>query len=114
MALVNLLCAGWSGLVFLFLYIPIVLLVVYSFNASELNVIRGGFSFEWYGKLWLNAPLIQRARTRSYSCFRQPQRRNAAPMKTMKMERNCPAEIHPTDHAGSGSRKNSPTIRSTA
>ena len=58
MALVNLLCAGWSGLAFLFLYIPIVLLVVYSFNASELSFIWGGFSFEWYGKLWHNAPLI--------------------------------------------------------
>ena len=58
MALVNLLCAGWSGLVFLFLYVPIILLVVYSFNASELSFIWGGFSFEWYGKLWHNAPLI--------------------------------------------------------
>ena len=58
MPLVNLLCAGWSGLVFLFLYIPIILLVVYSFNASELSFIWGGFSFEWYGKLWHNAPLL--------------------------------------------------------
>ena len=61
MALVNLLCAGWSWLVFLFLYIPIILLVVYSFNASELSVIWGGFSFEWYEKLWHNAPLIDSA-----------------------------------------------------
>ncbi len=58
MPLVNLLCAGWSGLVFLFLYIPIILLVVYSFNASDLISVWGGFSFEWYGKLWHNAPLI--------------------------------------------------------
>ena len=58
MPLVTLLCAGWSGLVFLFLYIPIILLVVYSFNASELSFIWGGFSFEWYGKLWHNAPLL--------------------------------------------------------
>ena len=58
MPLVNLLCAGWTGLVFLFLYIPIILLVVYSFNASELSFIWGGFSLEWYGKLWHNGPLI--------------------------------------------------------
>ena len=58
MGLVNLLCAGWSGLVFLFLYIPIVLLVVYSFNASDLISIWGGFSTEWYVKLWNNGPLI--------------------------------------------------------
>ncbi len=61
MALVNLLCAGWSGLVFLFLYIPIILLVVYSFNASELSFIWRGFSLEWYEKLWHNAPLIDSA-----------------------------------------------------
>ncbi len=62
MPLVNLLCAGWSGLVFLFLYIPIILLVVYSFNASELSFIWGGFSFEWYGRLWHNTPLIEAAK----------------------------------------------------
>ncbi len=59
MPLVNLLCAGWSGVVFLFLYIPIILLVVYSFNASELSFIWGGFSLEWYSKLWQNGPLIE-------------------------------------------------------
>ena len=62
MPLVNLLCAGWSGLVFLFLYIPIILLVVYSFNASELSFIWAGFSFEWYGRLWHNTPLIEAAK----------------------------------------------------
>ena len=58
MHLVNLLCAGWSGVVFLFLYIPIVLLVVYSFNASDLISVWGGFSTAWYVKLWNNAPLL--------------------------------------------------------
>jgi len=62
MPLVNLLCAGWSGMVFLFLYIPIILLVVYSFNASELSFIWEGFSFEWYGKLWRNTALIDAAK----------------------------------------------------
>jgi spermidine/putrescine transport system permease protein len=58
MALVNFLCAGWSGVVFLFLYIPIILLVVYSFNKSELSVVWGGFSLDWYRALWENGPLI--------------------------------------------------------
>lgn len=62
MALVNALCAGWSGLVFLFLYIPIILLVVYSFNKSEMSVEWGGFTFEWYEKLWNNGPLIEAAK----------------------------------------------------
>ena len=58
MPLVNLLCAGWSGLVFLFLYIPIILLVVYSFNASELSFIWGGFSLEWYASVIQNHSLL--------------------------------------------------------
>ncbi len=61
MRLVDMLCAGWTGMVFLFLYIPIILLVVYSFNASELSFIWGGFSFEWYVRLWRNTPLIDAA-----------------------------------------------------
>jgi len=34
-----------------FLYLPIVLLVVYSFNASRLVTVWGGFSTRWYGPL---------------------------------------------------------------
>lgn len=58
MALVNWLCGGWAMLVFAFLYLPILLLVVYSFNESDLNVIWTGFTFDWYAKLWNNQPLI--------------------------------------------------------
>ena len=58
MALVNWLCGGWTALVFLFLYLPIVLLVVYSFNASDLVSEWGGFSFQWYGRFWNNTQLI--------------------------------------------------------
>jgi putrescine transport system permease protein len=36
---------------FLFLYLPMVTLIVYSFNKSPLPAIWGGFTFEWYGKL---------------------------------------------------------------
>ncbi|EYF05979.1 ABC transporter permease [Chondromyces apiculatus] len=52
MRLVNLLLSGWTGLVFLFLYLPIVLLVVYSFNASRLAIVWEGFTFRWYEQLW--------------------------------------------------------------
>ena len=58
MPLVNLLCGTWSWLVFAFLYLPIILLVVFSFNKSELVSVWEGFSFEWYGKLWENTTLI--------------------------------------------------------
>ncbi len=36
---------------FVFLYAPIVSLVVYSFNASKLVTVWGGFSTKWYGEL---------------------------------------------------------------
>ena len=34
-----------------FLYIPIVILIIYSFNESRLVTVWGGFSTKWYGKL---------------------------------------------------------------
>jgi putrescine transport system permease protein len=39
------------GLGFGFLYLPIAVLVAYSFNASRLVTIWGGFSTRWYGAL---------------------------------------------------------------
>jgi putrescine transport system permease protein len=42
-----------------FLYVPIFLLVLFSFNASRLVTVWGGFSTQWYGSIWLNAPLMQ-------------------------------------------------------
>lgn len=50
--LVNLLLGGWSGVVFAFLYLPILLLIVYSFNDSKLSVVWEGFTFKWYRQLW--------------------------------------------------------------
>ena len=32
-----------------FLYIPLVVLVIYSFNESKLVTVWGGFSTKWYG-----------------------------------------------------------------
>ena len=39
-------------LVFLFLYAPIFLLIVFSFNAGESNSVWEGFSFHWYKELF--------------------------------------------------------------
>ena len=36
---------------FAFLYLPILILVIYSFNASKLVTVWGGFSTKWYGEL---------------------------------------------------------------
>jgi len=48
---INWLLGGWSGVVFLFLYLPMIPLVVYSFNASRGGVKWGGFTFGWYTAL---------------------------------------------------------------
>lgn len=49
----------WTALVFVFLYLPIVVLVAYSFNRSRLNILWEGFTLKWYEQLWSNAPLIR-------------------------------------------------------
>jgi spermidine/putrescine transport system permease protein len=41
-------------IVFLALYLPIITLVVYSFNASTSLAVWGGFSLDWYAKAWAN------------------------------------------------------------
>ncbi len=43
---------------FAFLYIPILLLVLYSFNASRLVTVWAGFSTQWYGALLENDQLL--------------------------------------------------------
>jgi putrescine transport system permease protein len=48
------LSAGVLVLGFSFLYVPIALLVVYSFNASRLVTVWAGFSTRWYGELARN------------------------------------------------------------
>ena len=39
---------------FSFLYIPIILLILFSFNESRLVTVWGGFSTKWYGELLQN------------------------------------------------------------
>lgn len=46
------------GLGLAFLYLPIVLLVVYSFNASRLVTVWGGFSTRWYSALFRDEQML--------------------------------------------------------
>ena len=46
---------------FAFLYIPIVSLVVFSFNKSKLVTVWGGFSTKWYGELLGNQQVLDAA-----------------------------------------------------
>jgi putrescine transport system permease protein len=44
-----------------FLYLPIAILVIYSFNASRLVAVWGGWSTHWYAELFNDAPLLDAA-----------------------------------------------------
>ena len=46
---------------FAFLYLPMVILVIYSFNASKLVTVWGGFSTKWYGELLQNDAFLDAA-----------------------------------------------------
>ncbi|NNM71468.1 ABC transporter permease [Enterovirga aerilata] len=46
-----------------FLYVPLALVVLYSFNGSRLVTVWGGFSTRWYGALLANEPLKEAAWT---------------------------------------------------
>jgi len=46
---------------FAFLYLPIVILVIFSFNASKLVTVWGGFSTQWYSSLFRNQAFIDAA-----------------------------------------------------
>jgi len=46
---------------FSFLYVPILLLIIYSFNESRLVTVWSGFSTKWYGELLDNSGIINAA-----------------------------------------------------
>ena len=47
------------ALVFIFLFLPIIILVIYSFNTSKMNIIFEGFTFEWYKTMLTNTDLLE-------------------------------------------------------
>ncbi|MBN2885866.1 MAG: ABC transporter permease subunit [Chromatiaceae bacterium] len=53
----------WTLLAFgyAFLYVPILLLILYSFNESRLVTVWSGFSLKWYGELLHNRQLLDAA-----------------------------------------------------
>ena len=44
-----------------FLYLPIVILVIYSFNASRLVTIWGGWSLRWYSEFFHDQAMLDAA-----------------------------------------------------
>ena len=48
----------YVGLVYAFLYLPIIVVVLFSFNTSRLNIQFEGFTLEWYSKMFQNELLM--------------------------------------------------------
>jgi spermidine/putrescine transport system permease protein len=53
----------FMALVFLFLYAPIFVLIVFSFNALKSRTVWGGFSLQWYIQLFHNTRILDALRT---------------------------------------------------
>ena len=51
--LISVLCFGFA-----FFYVPILSMMVYSFNGSRLATVWGGFSSKWYMALWTNKQVV--------------------------------------------------------
>lgn len=53
----------YSALIFLFLYAPIIVLIIFSFNESKSRGHWGGFSLKWYQELFDNSMLMDALKT---------------------------------------------------
>lgn len=49
----------YACLVYLFLYLPIIIVIVFSFNTSKLNIKFEGFTAEWYMRMFDNVSLME-------------------------------------------------------
>lgn len=54
---------AWALAVYGFLFIPIVTVVVFSFNASRLVDVWSGFSLKWYGTAWTDPSILDALKT---------------------------------------------------
>jgi spermidine/putrescine transport system permease protein len=49
----------WLAATFVFLYAPIAILILFSFNDSRRNIVWQGFTLDYYARAWGNASLIE-------------------------------------------------------
>lgn len=54
----KILAGSYLGLVFLFLYLPIFILIIFSFNSSKARGHWTGFSLRWYKELFFDSTII--------------------------------------------------------
>lgn len=50
---------AWVGAVTLFLYAPLVTLILFSFNESRRNIVWTGFTLDWYAEVFQDDALIE-------------------------------------------------------
>ncbi|MBI3548115.1 MAG: ABC transporter permease [Elusimicrobia bacterium] len=48
----------YCGMIYLFLYLPMGVMMAFSFNDARRNVVWKGFTLKWYGKLFANKELM--------------------------------------------------------
>lgn len=53
----------YLALIFLFLYLPIAVLIILSFNNSKSRVFWGGFTLKWYRELFDSSMILDAFRT---------------------------------------------------
>ena len=54
----KILSSAYVALIFIFLYTPIFILIIFSFNSSKSKSVWSGFTFDWYIKLYQNDYII--------------------------------------------------------
>lgn len=57
MRLQRLLNSSYLSLIYLFFYIPIIILIVYSFNNTQYSLLWHGFTWQWYQELFSDSDL---------------------------------------------------------
>ncbi|MDR2708398.1 MAG: ABC transporter permease subunit [Elusimicrobiota bacterium] len=50
---------AFCALIFIFLYAPIAVVILFSFNVSRRNILFEGFTFSWYKEMFSNGPLLE-------------------------------------------------------
>lgn len=59
----------WTITVLIFLYVPILLLILYSFNNDRFVVVWSGFTFKWYGEVWKDTALVDALKASLFVAF---------------------------------------------
>ena len=52
----------YTCLILLFLFAPILILIIFSFNGSSSTAVLNGFSFQWYEELFHNSNILEALR----------------------------------------------------